>query len=238
VDRWVYDKLLPKSSLDLSGAVDGASPICGRVNRYHLEGVMRSWVVFGVVGTVACGSSLDVGGGGGEGGGGALDGTWDIISAGEGAQMTVSGATITGFVPQGAESKNYYATQYPDCMITKGRTEFSFAVEGNALTGTRNKVLQLSGSTCPSVPPGYNTPYAVSGVRTRTAPDSTTPLNGDWQVTGQGEAWTGTVNGSTATATSSTARRVPADTISVSIAGNMITVTSSDALLSFAARKQ
>ena len=190
---------------------------------------------------VGCGSSNAGTSGGGANGAGTLDGPWDITANGHyglagAAQMTVSGSSVTGFIPSGFPPEG--TTFYDDvCVATKSRTEFNFTVEGNALSGTYAQVLELTGSTCPS---GFskNETHTITGVRKREAPPSTTLLNGDWQVTGEGESWTGTVSDATVTATSTGAKRVPADTITVTYVDGLFTVSSSDPTIAFAARKR
>ena len=187
----------------------------------------------------SCGGSSDNSGGGGGGSPSSLDGMWDITSYTTGglAEMSISGGTINGVVVDGDEGKAYDGM--PDCIATKHRAEFTISASGNAVTGSRTRILQATGAGCPEFARDRTDSLTFSGVRTHTDPASDTNLNGTWTVTGEGEAWNATFSGVTATATSTTRVRRPGqDTLTISVAGNTLSVGSTDNALSWSARKR
>jgi len=185
------------------------------------------------LGVVSCGSSS---GAPGDGSSGSLDGVWDITSANTGmpAEMTIAGGTVEGFIAKREEGKVVYGA---DCVATKSRTEFAIAASGNAITGTRTEVLAATGSTCPDWINHANT-QTFSGVRTRSAPATQTDLNGDWTVNGLNSTWNATVDGLTVSATGKLPDTQDRDTLTISVAGGIVTVASNAPGLSFAARKR
>jgi hypothetical protein len=158
---------------------------------------------------------------------GSLDGVWDITAAGGSAigpsEMTVKAGSVTGLVIQGEEGTTWGA-----CTTTKHRTEFTFNVEGNALSATLTETKEWSTPSC-------GTPIkrmsVVTGVRTRVAPASDTNLNGEWQIQGGGgRATLITIDGLTASGKD--------PVINVAVAGGSASVVSSDKGFAFAARRR
>ncbi|WP_394833580.1 hypothetical protein LVJ94_44445 [Pendulispora rubella] len=186
--------------------------------------------------TVSCGSDSD-------GAQTGLDGVWDITSYNTGgpAEMVISGGSLTGYVANAREGKpNFHGLD--DCTATKDRTEFTITAAGNSVTATRTAIIQTTGSSCEDYYKDYKRTVTFSGVRTRTAPASSTDLNGDWSITGEGDAWDATVNGYAVTAKSKPGPKRPdandEDTLNIAIAGGVITVSSTEEKLGFAAKKR
>jgi hypothetical protein len=90
--------------------------------------------------------------------------------------MTIGGATITGYVAQASEGRA--EPGWPSCTRIVDRTEFTFTVQANVMSGTVAVKKAYSGAQCPS---GAARSIAVSGTRTVPGVDA---LQGSWQVTG------------------------------------------------------
>ncbi|WP_394823733.1 hypothetical protein [Pendulispora albinea] len=166
---------------------------------------------------------------------GALDGVWDITSNVRGgpAQMTISGGVLTGFMADRREGGPYEGLA--NCTATKYRTEFSGTVSGNGVTGSRTNITELSGSGCGSSPPAKAVTKTFTGVRALTAPN----WDGEWKVSGEGEEWTAKVNGVNATATSKpNSKRRGEDSVQIVLAGDDLTISSSDDALTLVARRR
>jgi len=168
-----------------------------------------------------------------------LDGDWDIVSGGKfellPSEMRVSnrGSAVVGSLIHIAEG-----TVAPDgCTCTMDRAEFSLNASGNTLNGTVTYTREWKGSSCP---PPFKEVNTVSGIRTRAAAPSLSDLNGDWEITLQGEeAVVATVNGTGVVAWDKAAKeRGGRAAATVSVAGGILSVQSQSSKFDFAARRR
>jgi hypothetical protein len=172
-----------------------------------------------------------------------LDGVWDITSYNTGgpAEMVIAGGTLTGYVANGSEGKPNFRG-HPDCTATKNRTEFTITASGNSVTATRTAIVQATGASCDDYDRDYKRTVTFTGVRTSPAPSGATDLNGEWSITGEGDAWEAKVDNYAVTAKSKQGPKRPdtkdEDTLNIGVAGGVITISSTDPGLKFAARKR
>jgi hypothetical protein len=202
--------------------------------------------VGGLVGVAACsGSTKSTGTSGGGGGGsasdptGALDGTWDITTAGTGnigpSQMTAQAGTVTGAIVD--EYEGQPDPGMPSCTYSAYRVEFTFNVQGNALNATFNNKREYSSPSCPKPDDSSST---LTCTRTRVAAASDTDMNGDWDCTAQDNpTFTVTVDGLAAQGWDKTDKAAgkPAS-VSVAIANGVATVSATNSDFKFAAKKR
>jgi hypothetical protein len=208
------------------------------------------------LGISACGSVIDVGAGDKSNGNGsstnptavgaptALDGVWDITS-GENfasAEMTITGASAHGAMIDRSEGtytelRDSSQSSPSKCLIERSRVELSFTASGNSFSATRQYLRQYKGDGCPEGP-RISGAFTMTGVRTRAMPDGITALNGEWQVTGRDFQFDGTLNENALSGKRVSSKDGRIDSINIAVAGNLFTVSSSDSLISVAARKR
>jgi hypothetical protein len=171
-----------------------------------------------------------------------IDGTWDITQAGTASigpsEMTVNGGAVSGYIASADEGKPL--SDIATCIRKSDRTTFSMSVDKDQLTFTVTENLQYTGSGCPSNKVSTGT---LLGTRTQKAADSDTQLNGTWSLTSQdtkNSFGAVSVDGLTAKAWGNPADLVagkPA-TLTVIVTNGLASVSTSNANLSFAAKRR
>ena len=111
----------------------------------------------------------------------SLDGTWTITKLGEdevglGSQLAIANGVLTGTLIAADEGSTV-----DGCAVTKDRTDLTFAVNGDTLTGSLTATRKMGGSCQVD----DSSVAHLTGTRTQ-ATTGATGMNGEWDVTREG----------------------------------------------------
>lgn len=165
-----------------------------------------------------------------------LDGTWDILAAGDvslaASEMTINAGKVKGTVVLEREGSTRNG-----CKLTKDRAEIDLNVAGNALSGSITTVTEYDGDDCPS---NEREITEVNGSRASATAGS--GLTGSWElhIGDEDNAVVVDIDGAVAKAWERKKDKADGDEPEATgtIAGDSLTVTSDDDDFSFSARRR